>query len=124
MSMQAGIYWRFERLDNLNDHDWSTALSWLSIEELGELQSTTDPRRQRAGLAARYLARQLLREHVGGIAEDVHNLKILSRDEQHRRVAPRVVCRGQLLPCCLSISHTSSAVLVRAVYNLSRTRGG
>jgi phosphopantetheinyl transferase len=112
MNNKSGIYWRFERLDDFSEQDWSTAVSWLSVEELAELQATTDSRRQHAGLAGRYLARQLLREHVGGMTEDIHDLKILSRDEQYRRVPPRVVWRGQRLPCCLSISHTSLAVLV------------
>ena len=85
---------------------------WLSEREAHSLRSIKSSRRRNDWLAGRWLAKQLVQEHLGESRRPLGDIDICSRDEAGRGARPEIQLNGKTEPWSLSLSHSSLGVIV------------
>ncbi len=112
MSLDFQITWQFAYLDERERCREKDVDAMLSANERLALNLLHAPSRRRNWLAGRILAKQLILEHAEVPCRDARAIDIMSCDAFGRGHRPQIRVRGRVKPWCLSISHTSEAVLV------------
>jgi len=84
---------------------------WLSIGEQRELDHLSHPTRRETWRLGRLLSKQIILEAYSISTADFASIDIMSRNDTRQAVRPVVSIDGEVMPCCLSISHTDAAAL-------------
>ncbi|HSD51280.1 MAG TPA: 4'-phosphopantetheinyl transferase superfamily protein [Candidatus Methylomirabilis sp.] len=90
---------------------------WLSNPEREVYAHLQDARRREAWLFGRLLSKELILDTLAaarcpGWAVDPVHIQVLSRDGLGRPTRPRVLLKGRLQPCSLSLAHSEQTVVV------------
>jgi|GEM_PF-1491522 len=97
------------------------AIAQLVGAEAQQFARLRDPGRRRQWLAARDVARELVRQALQLRSEPA--IEIITRNERNLGVSPIVLVSGQRCEISLSISHTARGVLVAATADIATAVG-
>ena len=102
---------RYHRFDELRGSVDLGDGSWLTEAEYSELRRFRDESRRETWLFGRWAAKSLIQDQFAVSPPEAAEIEILSRDADGRAVRPTVRIAGRPAVGCLSITHSSQAVL-------------
>jgi phosphopantetheinyl transferase len=111
MTLDSQIAWRFAALSELQGWRCGDVDTWLSEKERRELARLRDANRRSAWLTARFLVKQLIRQHWRPVNDELREIEVSSLDSAGKGVRPQATLTGRRAVCSLSISHTDTAAL-------------
>ena len=103
----ASAGWRYTAWAELDEALAACRAEWLSLREHAILAAWRNPRRRRAWLGGRLVAKRVVQSRLAADAR-LDEIEILAAAGGR----PAVLCRARSWPCPLSISHTEQGVLV------------